>query len=240
MGTPSTKGMARQATIGDRSPVYDHYDANTELYDYIQDRLTATKNEFLNADRARQWQMLDVSAEFAICSTNTRVSQHETGFMALQALDSPNQNEIADALHEGPVMYHNNKARYIYENRRDADRDSIIEAIEADDLDTAQDLIVNEYLGLANMKAAFTLAMLGFDEKMCVDTNVAQNVGMDRNVAQDLKRDDYEELCVRVREIYSDLAGQVSNFLWQWITFDQFRGENVTHDPFFLALGIDI
>ena len=52
--------------------------------------------------------------------------------------------------------------------------------------------------------------------------------------------EEYESLCQQVREVYDDLNEQVSNFLWQWVTFDQFRGGNVTHDPFFLSVGVDL
>jgi len=233
--------MPRQATLGDSSPAFDHYDQHADLYDYIQGRLDATRQRFMQGDRGVKWQMLDKSATFAILSANTRVRFHEAGFVDLMGLTSPTEDEIADVLHENNIMYHNNKARYIYENRRDADRGAIISALEAGEIDKAHRLITEEYLGLSYMKAAFTLAMLGFDRKMCVDTNVAQNVGLEGKVGANLKNiGQYEDLCKEVREVYQDLNECVSNFIWQWATFSQFRGEVTTHDPFFLSVGIDL
>lgn len=211
-----------------------HYRNHREAYDYIADRLRNTRKAFLSASRNVQKSLLFDSATNALISASTRLNNHESAFIEYRLANG--RDEILEALQGNSVLYHNNKTDYIVRNE-DIQMDDIIDEIEAGNLDTAHRAILDQFAGLGARKAGFTLAMLGFTEKMCIDGNVARKCGLDKSdIYEGVVIERYEAQCREIRSQFPDLADELDPFLWQWVVFDSERGTVTAHDPWFMAV----
>ena len=102
---------------------------------------------------------------------------------------------------------------------------------------------MDEFKGVGTVKSAFTLAMLGFKDKACIDTNVLTAMGMDRE-------DAYTGVVVQkyndfVDEAFSSVDEELkeeidSNFMNQWVIFDCVRGNLTDHAVFFNNVGVEV
>jgi thermostable 8-oxoguanine DNA glycosylase len=210
--------------------VMNHYRHNESTYDSISAQLEETKEQFLSASRATQIRMLQQSHSFAVISVQTPVEIHESAFSQLWATDSPSQ-ELDDAL--ASVNYRNQKSEYIRHSLRNGHKWSdVADLLEEGNIDSAHKMILDEFKGVGPAKAPFTLSMLGFTEKMCVDANIINAMGLDGHVST-VVVEKYDSICDNLRAKMPSLREMVSPFLWQWITFDYQRGTISDHEVFF-------
>jgi len=214
--------------------VTNHYRRNEDTYSDIRERLADTRQTFPHADKSEQIQMLQKSHSFAVISVQTPVAIHESAFDELWANDTPSE-DIAEAL--SSVNYRNNKERYIRHSLRNGHKwAEVADMLEAGEVDTAHKLILDEFMGVGPAKAPFTLSMLGFTDKMCIDANIVNAMGMDDHVST-VVVEKYDQICQRLRDKMPTLSSMVSPFMWQWATFSFQRGGEVeTHDVFFKAV----
>jgi thermostable 8-oxoguanine DNA glycosylase len=217
----------------------NHYRQNKSEYSEISERLDQTRKTFKEADTAEQIRMLQQSHSFAVISVQTPVEIHEDSFKKLWANDTPLEN-IEDAL--SSVNYRNNKADYIRHSLTHGHLwANVVDMIKNDNIDKAHKYVLDNFKGVGPAKSPFTLAMLGFKQKMCIDANIINAMGMDEHVTT-VVVDKYESICSKLREKMPTLNNNVSPFMWQWIVFSYQRhgvsGDPDMHDAFFEVLNI--
>lgn len=227
--------MSHQSVLTDggvASKPYSHYDSNRETYEYISDRLERTRDIFETADPEIRSELLRHSTEYAIISVQTNVENHEPAFIDSRGVTG--QDKLADIFADHVVQYHNNKARYISENRENVDFDKLADLLVHGYVDVVHEKLADQCLGLGSAKAAFSLSMLGFTSKICVDSHTANQAGLDRYASSDTSIDEYRTLSQKVLDTFTELTNMVTPFVYQWVLFDADRGGVELHDPYYL------
>lgn len=213
------------------------YQQHKEEYDEISETLDKVNNKFLKSGRETQRRMILDSYIFAVLSVQTPVDIHEEAFRSIKG-----GSDYEEAM--SSVNYWKNKVSYIRETEvKFEEIDKAISLLEDNKTDKAQRVLIDEFKGVGTVKSAFTLAMLGFKDKACIDTNVLTALDMERE-------DAYTGVVVEkynnfVDEAFSsidkDLKNQIdSNFMNQWVIFDSVRGELTNHEVFFENVGVEI
>lgn len=228
----------------------DQYTTHQLLYDSIQERLEGVRELVEEAPTAVAQTVLFLADTYALISAQTSVRPHELAFVRVAQASSFEevQTALADTRARGDqqhaVMYHNNKADYVQYNTQQVDYAEQVELYRAGRFDELHRRKVDDVKGIGMAKSAFSLAMAGVTEKMCVDANVARFFALDptdpREVPNTVVVDRYEQFCEELRARAPTLVQQydLSNFLWQWVCFDARRDVGVeTHDPWFLTVG---
>lgn len=213
----------------------DHYQEHSELYDRIGQKVEATTDAFAEADRQLQEMLLNQAVSFALISAQTSVDIHEKGY--INVLDADSHSEIEDGLLEAGVNYYRNKAKYIFYNMTEPDYDRVLNHYEAGEIDQMHRAIADEFKGVGLRKAAFAMAKVVTTDKMCVDTHVAQQAGIDSDdIYNGVVVEKYENQCDRVVSNWPELRERLGQFLFQWVVFDAHMETVTTHDPWFLSL----
>ena len=214
-----------QVTLNGKTPVVDWYETHQESYKLTQLRLAKTLDKFLNADTDEAVRMLDMSYANAVISQQCSVEKHEPGW--IHWCQTGNIPEY--------VLYSNQKTRWLNSTNYIHKR-NVVRMIHADPtpqtVDKAHAYLAEHFTGLSYMKAAFTLAMLGFTSRMCIDTNVAQVCGIDNYKFNSI--DSYLAACDEIHSQYQEL--DLSKFMTQWVLFDFNRGNHSTHEVWFKQL----
>ena len=213
--------------------VTNHYRNNRDTYEQISARLFRTRKKFLQASRLEQIEMLQKSHSFAVISVQTPVHIHENAFTELWQNGAP-ESDIEGALES--VNYKNNKKDYITHSLENSGKwDTVCDMLENDNIDTAHKFILDEMKGVGPAKAPFVLAMLGFEEKMCIDANIINAFDLDGH-ATTVVVEKYDKLCKSLRDKMPTMRDMTTPFMFQWITFDYQRDEISTHDTFYEML----
>lgn len=216
--------------------VTNHYRRNKVSYDVISQRLAETKAAFLSATRDEQVTMLQKSHSFAVISVQTPVKIHEEAFRNLwSGSDKPSRPVTIEALTS--VNYNRNKTEYIQHSLSETGAWSdVADLLEAGKVDEAHKKIMTDFKGVGPAKAPFVLAMLGFEEKACIDANIVRLFQLDGHVTTSVV-DKYEQVITDLRSKMPTLSSMTTPFLWQWVCFDYQRGEISFHDVWFKAIG---
>lgn len=213
--------------------VTNHYRNNRDTYEQIGARLFKTRKRFLNASRIEQIKMLQKSHSFAVISVQTPVDIHENAFTELWQNGTP-ESDIENALES--VNYKNNKKDYITHSLENSGKwDTVCDMLENGNIDTAHKFILDNMKGVGPAKAPFVLAMLGFEEKMCIDANIINAFDLDGH-ATTVVVEKYDKLCKSLRDKMPTMRDMTTPFMFQWITFDYQRDEISTHDTFYETL----
>ena len=221
-----------QATLP--ANVTNHYRNNRAEYMQIQSKLKETRENFLNASRDKQITMLQKSHSFAVISVQTPVDIHEQAYENLWQNDVITTTNAKEAL--SSVNYKNNKVDYILHSLRNQGKwFAVCDMLETDNIDEAHKFILDNMKGVGPAKAPFVLAMLGFTEKMCIDTNIVNAFDLDGH-ATTVVVEKYDNLCKRIRDKMPTMRDMTSPFLFQWVTFDYQRGNISHHDTFYNSL----
>lgn len=213
--------------------VTNHYRNNRDTYDKISARLFQTRKRFLQSSRDKQIDMLQKSHSFAVISVQTPVPRHEEAFTLLWENDQP-RRDIENALTS--VNYKNQKYGYIMHSLNNPNMwETVADMLENDNIDTAHKFILDNMKGVGPAKAPFVLSMLGFEEKMCIDTNIVNAFGLDGH-AKTVVVETYDNLCQSIRDKMPTMRDMTTPFMFQWVTFDYQRDEISTHDTFYELL----
>ena len=211
-----------QTTLQGNTPIQEWYDSRRLEYELTARRLEKTRQTFMHADTDKAVRMLDMSYANAVISQQCAVNKHEAGW-----IHWVNTGEIPEY-----VVYSNQKTRWLNNTNHIHKINAVSMLHSGKDLDKVHEYLETHFTGLGLMKAAFTLAMLGFTDRMCIDTNVTQVTGIEvrslNNLSQYLNK--CEEICEKF-----DMG--VPPFLTQWILFDFNRGNHSTHEVWFRELG---
>lgn len=211
-----------------KAPI-QHYRQNQEFYNEISDGLEIVKAGFLDADKRTQRRALLDSYIFAVLSVQTSLDRHETAWEAYLRADRDMDIEEIRS-----VNYWKNKVSYIRETEtKFREIDKVLELINAGEIDKAHRRIADSFKGVSTVKAAFVLAMLGFKSKMCIDTNVRQIAGIEKdNLYDGVIIGKYDAQCRKVRSRFDELNEELSPFMVQWVLFDSMRGSKTDHGEF--------
>jgi thermostable 8-oxoguanine DNA glycosylase len=218
--------------------VTNHYRRNKSDYNEISARLDKTRQTFMDADTSEQIRMLQQSHSFAVISVQTPVDIHEDSFVKLWDNDTPFAN-LDDAL--SSVNYRNNKADYITHSLTHGHLwANVVDMIEAGNIDEAHKYVLDNFKGVGPAKAPFTLAMLGFTSKACIDANVINAMGLEEHVST-VVVEKYDSIVESLREKTPTLKEKLSPFMWQWVVFSWQRqgvsGSPDMHDAWFSQIG---
>ena len=211
-----------QTTLSGNDPITQWYNDRRLEYELTTRRLEKTRLKFMNADTNDAVRMLDMSYANAVISQQCAVNKHEAGWVHwLNTGDIPEY-----------VVYSNQKTRWINSTNHIHKLNAVSMLHSGTDLNKVHDYMAEHFTGLGLMKAAFTLAMLGFTDRMCIDTNVTQVTGIE--VRSLNKLSEYTDVCDEICEKF-DMG--VSPFMTQWVLFDFNRGNHSTHEVWFRELG---
>lgn len=229
-----------------RAQIQTQYEHNQPIYDEIQAKLDGVRDVVETAPMFLASQIMMMGDVYSIISANTHVDAHELAYTRLMSEDASDLDTIQEILgstratgeHAHAVMYYNNKAKYIVDNLQIVDYTQQVKMLREGEIDELHRYKVDHVKGIGMRKAAFSLAITGVTEKMCIDSNVARMFGIpDEDVYDGVVVEKYEAECERLRDQAPELVDEVSNFLWQWLVFDVAREVGVTtHDPWFLSL----
>jgi len=216
-------------------PIITYYKDNKKFYDSIENKLDELNKRFLSADREKQRRILLDSYIFAVLSVQTPVGIHEEAFKAIKT-----GSEYEEAMKS--VNYWKNKIKYIRETEvKFEDIDKAITLLERGKVSKAHKVLVDNFKGVGVVKSAFTLAMIGFKTRACIDSNVLNLSGLDRgDMYNGVVVEKYERF---VSDLFIELSDKLYNkvpkFLMQWILFDYQRGERASHKVFFDYVGVE-
>lgn len=217
----------------DMEPI-SQYSRNREKYDRINKKLDKVNQKFMDAGKEKSRRMILDSYIFAVFSVQTPVSIHEDAFKQYK-----NGAELEDATES--VNHRRNKVEYIRETEvKFEEIDEAIRLLKNGDVDRAHRQVADHFKGVGTIKAAFTLAMLGFKTRACIDTNVLTALDMDRDEMYDgVVIDRYKEFVDEsFKSIDDRLLKELPNrFTAQWVVFDAVRGKFTSHDVFFDYVG---
>jgi thermostable 8-oxoguanine DNA glycosylase len=198
----------------------NHYRKNRSEYDQIDSQLDKTRNQFFSSNRSEQIRMLQKSHSFAVISVQTPVHIHENAFRKLWQNDEP-LNNIEEALQS--VNYRNNKEDYIRHSINNSHLwADVTDMLENDKVDKAHKFIIDNMKGVGPAKAPFTLAMLGFKSKACIDGNIIDTMGLEKHV-NTVVVEKYDNIIEELRNKMPTLKKLTSPFLWQWVVFSYTR-----------------
>ena len=231
------EGSEHRAIRSPADDVVDQFIRHRRQYRRIQDNLWETYDYFDRVGRDRRAELLNQAVTFALISAQCGVAQHEAGYVNVLSVGS--DQTVGEALRDAGVNYWRNKARYIEHNHSEKpDVDRVLDHYANGRIDRMHRAIADEYLGVGLRKAAFAMALCVTDQKMCIDTHVAESAGLDADsVYNGVVVDRYERQCEHVLAQYPRLCDMTgSRFLSQWVCFDAQRGAITQHDPWFLSL----
>lgn len=206
-----------------RQGIVSHYRTYAETYDRIWSNLDAIYERFEAADRREKTAYLKLSYVSAVLSIKTRVSLHEEAMERLMAGDS-----LETAIES--VNYHRQKRKYMRRSLRD-DRvwKKLVSTLESGDVDRAHEIALDRLDYIGTVKAPFLLAMLGYTEKMCFDSNVVRVTGLDDHPSTSDVRE-YERMCRKLRGEFPVLSEEIDPFHPHWIIFDWQRYASTDED----------
>lgn len=210
----------------------NHYRRNRTHYRKVRNELLYTRNKFKSVDMSEKVLMLQKSHAFAVLSVQTPVNIHEEAFRNLFANGLPHsEKEIRDSINS--ANYYKNKASYIWDSlQRGREWETVANHLMSDELDKAHKFALDNFKGIGPAKAPFVLSMLGFTEKMCVDTNVMQATDTERPNTVVVEK--YEAIVSEIMSHFPTLVEETgSPFLFQWALFDYQRGNTSDHKVFF-------
>lgn len=218
-----------QTTLNGTDPVTDWHGRHSLEYSMVEKRLTDTKAKFMSTDRDEQVDMLVKSYVNAVISQRNKVDIYEPAYVRWVS------GEPMDKAFES-IIYNKQKISWISKTLVDMKKfHHVADLLEVGRVNQAHNFMADNFTGLSHMKAAFTLAMLGFTSRMCLDTNVCKAMGFDSRKVSDIKdMSDYLELCNQIVDKFEHL--ELDPFVLQWVIFDYRRGFHETHKVFFQSL----
>lgn len=203
-----------------------------KLHDYgrVEEILSHVREVLLEGDIEEAAQNLKRSYHFAVFSIQTRQYNHELAF-ELWMRDYTAEEACA----EGGAFMKNQKADWIVRTETDVDWRTLARAVR---MHVKQDRItelleMQEHLtGVSYSKWAFTVAMTGVWEVLCIDANMKNYLEIEGRL--DLRHNggvyEYMALIERVAE---EIDADVPPFIKQWAIYDYERGSFTVHEAFF-------
>jgi len=202
------------------------YQSHRSDYENTKDRLAAVRNIVEHGPISEAADVLEKAYVFAVLSIKTERDRHESAFVTYYNSDMTLKEAALETVYGG------NKKNWL---RRTFDRvnwEDLAIAVRSharnDRYATLLDVIDNSLVGVSHRKASFMLAMSGFTEYMCIDSNVGRYAGVEEQSGS--TTEEYMSLCDKI----NDGAGiDESPFVTQWAIYDYERGEHARHMVYF-------
>lgn len=209
-----------------------YWPKHQDLYErHIWPKLDEVRDRWEKLENGDRIALLKLSYINSVFSVRESVDQYESGFANLmrgQSLpDSMEDSGMGLALYyrpdwDKPLGRLAGKIQNIYETvANDTFWDALIALIEDERYNDAQ-VKLSQAGNIGTAKAPFTLANLGFTQKMCIDANVARIMGTDQP-GGNVGVDSYEQMCSTVRLMFPELADKMAPYHLQWLLFDYQR-----------------
>lgn len=196
-------------------------------YNRIKNRLARVNETYKSSNLLRKKEMLLDSYAFAVLSVQTPVPIHEDaweGYMDGKELEKAFES----------VNYKYNKIKYI-EYTKNRSYKIFEKILSSSNLDKIHRMLVDHFKGVGVIKSAFTLAMLGYMDKICIDANLLTYFGLERDEIYTGKVvEKYESQC---EDLLSQVELDLEPFMLQWILFNIARMKKdrnfSKHEPYF-------
>lgn len=203
-----------------REHIGEWYDRHAQQYAKVWERLDQIRQLWNFLDHDEQVAMLQTSAIFAIYTILTPTPLAEAAFDDMMHGTTIAESRKKDRPIPGaPAGKHNQMPEWIYKSLVNYSMwDQAVSLLNSGHVDTAHKLLVDESTGLGSVKAGFTLAQLGFVQKMCIDGNLARLFGASQPETVDISK--YEGLCADIRAAFPDLSEKLEPYQLQWLLFD--------------------
>jgi thermostable 8-oxoguanine DNA glycosylase len=217
--------------------VVNWYRNNFDHYKTVRAKLSAMRQKFDNASLSEKVIMLQKSHAFAVISIQAKVEEHEKAFQKLFKNGLPiTETEIRNSINN--VIYWKNKSEYIYESLTNGrEWEKIARMLENSQVDKAHKYMIDNIKGVSTAKVPFVLAMLGFTEKMCIDSNICDLMNIEKPTTVVVER--YEKMTDKIKQKFKTLAKETyDSFMFQWVLFDYARDTLATHNTFYKELGV--
>ena len=213
-----------KVTDATRSEIVAHYRTHESTYSRIWGRLDDIQTHFRMADKEGKIAYLKLSYINSVISVQTPLHIYEEAFrLILEGKD------LDTALER--VNYNGQKKKYLRQCLADADIwETLVTDLEERGLDAAHKTAIDRLKFVGTVKVPFTLAMLGFTEKMCLDANVCRVMDIDE-IPTTVVVDRYESVCESVRDHFPTLMEEIDPFHLQWVLFDYQRFNRTNMDP---------
>lgn len=205
-----------------RDHIAQWYEDHQFTYAKVWERLDEVRAHWGRVDFDGKVALLKLSYINSVFSIQTAVHLHEEAFQRCIY----GGEGFVEALRNSGAGLENNKGPAMYETLADDSLwDEATELLIDGNVDTAHKLLIDNAKWLGTAKSPFTLANLGFTQKMCVDSNVANLMRADEppdtvDVAK------YESLCADIQDMFPELSGDPYNldpYHLQWLIFDYQR-----------------
>lgn len=208
-------------------------ESHSSDYAMVRDRLGAVRDRVLYGDIETAADILERSYMFAVLSIKTERDRHERAFTAHYAGELSRKEAALETVYGG------NKKNWINSTFESVDWKNLAMAVRAHAragrYGELLDVIDSNLTGVAHRKGAFMLAMAGFDEFMCIDSNVARYAGFEESdggkTLSFTDADEYFGACHDIRD-KAGVEGH-SPFVVQWAIYDFERGEHARHMAYF-------
>lgn len=197
-------------------------------YAAVSERLNAVRSVVMYGDLQDAADVLEKSYMFAVLSIKTERSRHESAFVGHYTGDLSRKEAALETVYGG------NKKNWMAKTFENNDFSDLVMAVRSHAKNgrwaTLLDVMTDNVTGVAERKASFMLAMCGFTEFMCIDSNVGRYGDIDSD-KEFYSSDAYFDACETIRE-KSGIDG-LSPFLVQWAIYDFERGEHARHMTYF-------
>lgn len=229
-----------------RQQITSHYRTYADTYQQIWSQLDTLHNRFRQTDLEGKCAYLKLSYVNSVISVRTPVDTHEAALRQVMS-----GQDLETALQS--VNYRRKKENSIRQTvRQDSVWERIAAYLEEQDVNSAHEIALDQLRLVGTVKTPFLFAMLGYTEKMCIDGNEANLMGMDRTPQTDnIER--YEELCYEICSEFSTLREELDPFHLHWVIFDwqrhpktdgkarahQRQSEPVTHHDAWFEAALD-
>jgi len=206
------------------------YLTHAQQYARIWEELDRTRTVWQRSTRQERETMLKLSYVQAVLSIRIPWERAEETFAAIMEGES-----IMDAWEQTNHGL-DNKRRWMMRALANGGLwTQTVELLDSGSVDLAHELLLSDALGIGDAKVPFTLANLGFVQKMCIDGNIATLFQAD--AAKRLSRGEYEEVCATARSFFPELSEMLRPAELQWVLFDYQRLLNDFENPFDLPAG---
>ncbi|WP_222912668.1 hypothetical protein [Natrinema sp. SYSU A 869] len=218
--------MGAITTIDDetRRQITEHYRTYTETYQQIWSQLDTIHDRLNTTDIEGKSAYLQLSYINAVISIQTPVDRHEESLRKLM-----NDRNLETALES--VNYRRKKLDSIQQS---LDQNTVwrnlASMLENKDVSSAHETALDRLRLVGTVKTPFLFATLGYTEKMCIDGNEANLMGMDRTPQTD-DIDRYEQLCQEICSEFPALSEELDPFHLHWVIFDWQRHPNTNKEP---------
>jgi len=197
-------------------------------YAAVSERLNAVRNVVMYGTLKDAADVLEKSYMFAVLSIQTECSRHESAFVGHYTGDLTCKEAALETVYGG------HKSNWMARTFENNDFKQLVQAVRSHAKNgrwaTLLDVMTDNVVGVAERKASFMLAMCGFTEFMCIDSNVGRYGGIDADT-EFYSAEAYFDACETIRE-KSGIDG-FAPFLVQWAIYDFERGEHARHMIYF-------